>query len=69
MKAKEEAKAKYEEENFVEDIDESIPYFPGRRNAESTNGIWRDIKIEGLTLAFGGAHILLDNTSLSLNWG
>lgn len=57
------------EDNFEENIDDSIPYFPGRKNADENAGVWRDIKIEGFSLAFGGSNVLLDNTSISLNWG
>ena len=68
-KAKEEVKAKKDEDEYEENIDTSIPYFPGRKNPDDHGGVKRDIKIEGFSIAFGGSNILLDNTSLSLNWG
>lgn len=68
-KAKEEVKAQQEKDEFVEDIDDSIPYFAGRKNPDDHGGVKRDIKIEGFSIAFGGSNVLLDNTSISLNWG
>lgn len=57
-----------ENEDREDDSFSSIPYFPGRKNPDE-GGVIRDIKIEGFSIAFGGSHVLLDNTSLSLNWG